>query len=214
MNEERHVLIVDDDPSILEVLDARLCAAGFVVHGAGDGPAALRILKSRQIDILVSDMKMPEMSGMELLTQARASHPRLPIIFLTAYGTIPDAVHAVQAGAVDYLTKPFDGRELVKKIQTILARSQYPQQEPDKGGFIWGKSPAMLELHGLLQKVAVSNANVLILGESGVGKECIAKLLHNFSGRQDTPYIVVDCGFNKRLYLVKRFTIKLHSGQL
>jgi len=126
MNEERHVLIVDDDPSILEVLDARLCAAGFVVHGAGDGPAALRILKSRQIDILVSDMKMPEMSGMELLTQARASHPRLPIIFLTAYGTIPDAVHAVQAGALDYLTKPFDAKMLLLKIQeslTLAAKS-------------------------------------------------------------------------------------------
>ncbi len=195
MNEERHVLIVDDDPSILEVLDARLCAAGFVVHEAGDGPAALQILKNHKIDILVSDMKMPEMSGMELLAQARISHPRLPVIFLTAYGTIPDAVHAVKAGAVDYLTKPFDGRELVNKIQVILSRPQLPVQEQGKGdGFVWGSSPAMRELHGMLQKVAASNANVLILGESGVGKECIAKLLHNASGRQDTPYIVVDCG--------------------
>ncbi len=195
MNEERHVLIVDDDPSILEVLDARLCAAGFVVHEAGDGPAALQILKNHKIDILVSDMKMPEMSGMELLAQARISHPRLPVIFLTAYGTIPDAVHAVKAGAVDYLTKPFDGRELVNKIQVILSRPQLPVQEQGKGdGFVWGSSPAMRELHGMLQKVAASNANVLILGESGVGKECIAKHLHNASGRQDTPYIVVDCG--------------------
>jgi DNA-binding NtrC family response regulator len=195
MNEERHVLIVDDDPSILEVLDARLCAAGFVVHEAGDGPAALQILKSHQIDILVSDMKMPEMSGMELLAQARITHPRLPVIFLTAYGTIPDAVHAVKAGAIDYLTKPFDGRELVNKIQVILSRPQLPVQEQSKGnGFVWGSSPAMRELHGMLQKVAASNANVLILGESGVGKECIAKHLHNASGRQDTPYIVVDCG--------------------
>ncbi len=195
MSEERHILIVDDDPSILEVLDARLCAAGFVVHEAGNGPAALQILKSRKIDILVSDMKMPKMSGIELLSHARTSHPRLPVIFLTAYGTIPDAVHAVKAGAVDYLTKPFDGKDLVKKIQAILSRPQYPVQEQGKDeGFVWGSSPTMLELHGMLQKVAASNANVLILGESGVGKECIAKQLHSASGRQDAPYIVVDCG--------------------
>ena len=195
MSEGRHVLIVDDDPNILEVLDARLCAAGFVVHGAEDGPAALHILKNQKIDILVSDMKMPAMSGMELLAHARISHPRLPVIFLTAYGTIPDAVHAVKAGAVDYLTKPFDGRELVKKLQEILARPQYPVQEQVKGdGFVWGTSPAMQELQGMLQKVAASNANVLLLGESGVGKECIAKLLHNASGLLDNPYIVVDCG--------------------
>ncbi len=195
MSVERHVLIVDDDPNILEVLDARLCAAGFVVHEAEDGPTALQILKNQKVDILISDMKMPKMSGMELLAHARTSHPRLPVIFLTAYGTIPDAVHAVQAGAVDYLTKPFDGRELVKKLQEILARPQYPVQEQVKGdGFVWGTSAAMQELHGMLQKVAVSNANVLILGESGVGKECIAKLLHNASGLLDNPYIVVDCG--------------------
>ncbi len=195
MSEQRHVLIVDDDPSILEVLDARLCAAGFVVHEAGNGPAALQILKSQAIDILVSDMKMPGMSGIELLAQARISHPRLPVIFLTAYGTIPDAVHAVKAGAVDYLTKPFDGRDLVKKIQTILSHQQYPIQEQVKSdGFVWGSSPAMQELHEMLQKVAASNANVLILGESGVGKECIAKHLHNASGRPGAPYIVVDCG--------------------
>ncbi|MFH0780413.1 MAG: sigma-54 dependent transcriptional regulator [Pseudomonadota bacterium] len=195
MNAERHVLIVDDDPNILEVLDARLCAAGFVVHEAGNGPAALQLLKNQKIDILVSDMKMPEMSGMELLTEARASHPHLPVIFLTAYGTIPDAVEAVKAGAIDYLTKPFDGRQLVKKILEILSNSHSPDQKlTEDAGFIWGTSPAMQELREMLQKVASSNANVLILGESGVGKECIAKLIHNSSGKQDSPYIVVDCG--------------------
>jgi len=195
MKEPSHVLIVDDDPHILEVLNARLSAAGFIVHVAGDGKAALQILKNQSIDILVSDMKMPEMSGIELLAQARLSHPRLPVVFLTAYGTIADAVHAVKAGAVDYLTKPFDGRELVKKIEGILVRPHIVEPDSDyQGGFVWGTSPAMFELHGMVQKVAASNANVLILGESGVGKECIAKLLHSTSGRQDGPYIVVDCG--------------------
>ena len=195
MKEPSQVLIVDDDPLILEVLNARLSAAGFVVHSAGDGTTALQILKNQSIDILVSDMKMPGMSGMELLAQARIIHPRLPVVFLTAYGTIPDAVHAVKAGAVDYLTKPFDGRELVKKIEAILVRPQILEPNSNyQGGFVWGTSSAMSELHDMAQKVAASNANVLILGESGVGKECIAKLLHSTSGRQDSPYIVVDCG--------------------
>lgn len=195
MNAGKHVLIVDDDPNILEVLDARLSAAGFVVHEAGNGPSALQILKSQNIDILVSDMKMPEMSGMELLAEARTSHPLLPVIFLTAYGTIPDAVDAVKAGAVDYLTKPFDGRQLVKKILEILSNNHFPEHKlTENTGFIWGTSLAMLELRQKLEKVAASNANVLILGESGVGKECIAKLIHSTSGRQDSPYIVVDCG--------------------
>ncbi len=195
MKEPSQVLIVDDDPLILEVLNARLSAAGFVVHSAGDGTTALQILKNQSIDILVSDMKMPGMSGMELLAQARIIHPRLPVVFLTAYGTIPDAVHAVKAGAVDYLTKPFDGRELVKKIEAILVRPQILEPNSNyQGGFVWGTSSAMSELHDMAQKVAASNANVLILGESGVGKECIAKLLHSTSCRQDSPYIVVDCG--------------------
>lgn len=196
MSDGRQVLIVDDDPNILEVLEARLSAAGYVVHKAEDGQKALRLLKNIRVDILVSDMKMPAMSGLELLAQARIDHPRLPVIFLTAYGTIPDAVHAVKAGAIDYLIKPFDGRELVAKIKEILtSRAQLPL--PASNGqdtFIWGKSPAMLELQRMLQKVAVSNANVLILGESGVGKECIAKSLHSSSNRRDNPYIVVDCG--------------------
>lgn len=198
MSEAQCVLIVDDDPSILEVLEARLQAAGYLVRRASSGPAALELLKKHPVDILVSDMKMPEMSGIELLAEAIGIHPHLPVIFLTAYGTIPDAVDAVKAGAVDYLTKPFDGKELVKKIRTILSSAPESPSPPrplaDDDGFIWGASPAMVELKTMLQKVAGSNANVLILGESGVGKEYIAKLLHNTSGRRDNPYVVVDCG--------------------
>jgi DNA-binding NtrC family response regulator len=198
MSESHCVLIVDDDPSILEVLEARLQAADFKVLRASSGPSALELLRTHPVDILVSDMKMPEMSGVELQAEAYAILPDLPVIFLTAYGTIPDAVDAVKAGAVDYLTKPFDGKDLVKKIRTILATvPELPATAASlhgDSGFIWGSSPAMLELKAMLQKVAPSNANVLILGESGVGKEYIAKLLHTASSRRDSPYIVVDCG--------------------
>jgi DNA-binding NtrC family response regulator len=197
MNLATHVLIVDDDPSILEVLEARLTAAGFTVHKASSGPEALEILQRKHTDILVSDIKMPEMSGLQLLEKTRTILPRLPVIFLTAYGTIPDAVEAVKAGAIDYLTKPFDGKDLVRKIEHIIA-TNLPQptdsQPEDDGGIVWGKSVAMTELKELLLKVAASNANILILGESGVGKESVARMLHNYSPRKDKPYVVVDCG--------------------
>lgn len=195
MSKQNHVLIVDDDVSILEVLEARLLAAEFTVTKANSGKAALQILSRNTVDILVSDIKMPEMSGMELLEKVSEIHPYLPVIFLTAHGTIPGAVDAVKAGAIDYLTKPFDGRELVKKIEDILSiHSTEVVDEEETSGFIWGKSSAMADLKQLLLKVAGSSANVLILGESGVGKECIARLLHQLSPRNSSPYVVVDCG--------------------
>lgn len=197
MNKAVNVLIVDDDSSILEVLEARLTAAGFSTHKAGSGPEALKILKKKQVDIVVSDIKMPEMSGMELLEKTRTIYPQLPIIFLTAYGTIPDAVEAVKSGAVDYLTKPFDGKELVAKIEDVLANVPQGPGDAEAGDqeeIFWGASKTMTTLKRVLLKVAASNANVLILGESGVGKECVARMLHNASPRKDQPYIVVDCG--------------------
>lgn len=195
MNTQSHVLIVDDDVSILEVLEARLIAAGFSVTKANSGKSALQFLKKNTVDVLVSDIKMPEMSGMELLEKVSEILPYLPVIFLTAHGTIPGAVDAVKAGAIDYLTKPFDGKDLVKKISEILSRDGGKKTvDTENSGFIWGKSQVMDNLKQLLHKVAGSNANVLVLGESGVGKECIARLLHQLSPRSTSPYVVVDCG--------------------
>jgi DNA-binding NtrC family response regulator len=200
---EVNILIVDDDPNILEVLDARLTAAGFRVHKAGSAKAAVQLLKKMPIALMISDMKMPAMGGMDLLAKMQQILPDLPVIFLTAYGTIPGAVNALKQGAVDYMSKPFDGRELIAKIHDILANHQpaNPQLAIDQSGsvgieenFYWGKSPAMEALYQITKKVAASNANVLILGESGVGKECIAKYIHQDSLRKDHPYIVVDCG--------------------
>ena len=197
MINNKRVMIVDDDPSLLEVLDARLSAAGFTVFKASSGAEALKILKKQTIDLLVSDMKMPNMSGMELFEKVCETHPFLPVIFLTAYGTVPDAVDAIKAGAVDYLTKPFEGKDLVRRIKDLLQEIDTPEEtfaDIVDDDFFWGTSEAMSELRALLQRVAGSNANVLVLGESGVGKECIAKLIHMSSARQDKPYIVVDCG--------------------
>lgn len=201
MTDRIKILIVDDDPNILEVLDARLTAAKFNVIKTGDAPSAIEILMKESIDLMISDMKMPAMSGMDLFAEIKQTLPELPVIFLTAYGTIPDAVDALKKGAVDYISKPFDGRELINKINLILADRQpardedsTPLPQDDQDGFYWGKSPAMKELHRIARKVAASSVSVLILGESGVGKECIARFIHDNSLRKPHPYIVVDCG--------------------
>jgi len=193
------ILIVDNDPSILEVLEARLSASNFKVLKAKDAAGAEKILKDqRGVDLLVSDIKMPGKSGMELFTDVRKSLPDLPVIFLTAYGTIPDAVDAIKLGAADYISKPFDGRELIKKINAMMAlRGTGIGTEPMplvESGFYWGKSAAMKHLYTMVKKVAATQVNVLILGESGVGKECIAACIHKNSYRKKQPYMVVDCG--------------------
>ncbi len=194
----RRILIVDDDPSILEVLEARLSASGYQVAKAGDAAAAARILKEQSVDLMVSDIKMPQKSGMELFSEIRQTRPDLPVIFLTAYGTIPDAVDAIKMGAVDYVSKPFDGRTLIKKIDSVLASAgNLPAVKPPGGfdnGIFWGKSPGMKSLYQMVRKVADTDVSVLILGESGVGKECIARYIHKQSRRKQKPYIVVDCG--------------------
>lgn len=191
------ILIVDDDPHVLEVLQARLQASSFNVFKADNGPAALDILKKQEIDLLISDMKMPGMSGMDVLNKARGMKPGLPIIFLTAFGSIPDAVNAVKAGANDYLAKPFDGRELVAKLQKVLQKQPRPAKSQNKAllqDMENTLSPKMRDLYALVQKVAQSDVNVLILGDSGVGKERVARMIHQLSARGDEAFVVVDCG--------------------
>jgi len=192
------VLVVDDDVHILEVLTARLSSAGLQVLTATDAHRAMDLLKAHPVQLLISDVRMPGKGGMDLLAEALALRPDLPVIFLTAYGTIPDAVQAVKAGAVEYLTKPFDGRELLQKLQEIL-KKHYPRVggeglPPIHQVLSGGKSPAMSELYDLIDRIAPSDVNVLILGESGVGKERVARLIHQRGPRRDHPFVVVDCG--------------------
>jgi DNA-binding NtrC family response regulator len=191
------ILIVDDDQNVLEVLEARLQSAGFRIYKAENGRDAVRLIKDNKIDLMISDMKMPGMSGMEVLTKVRSLQPGLPIIFLTAYGTIPDAVKAVKAGAVDYLAKPFDGRELVYKLRQVLEDSPPLGAVKDDSvlhDMEMATSSKMKKLYAMVHRVAKSDVNVLILGESGVGKERIANLVHKLSPRSKQPFVVVDCG--------------------
>ncbi|MCP4746538.1 MAG: sigma-54-dependent Fis family transcriptional regulator [Desulfobacteraceae bacterium] len=192
------ILIVDDDLHVLEVLEARLQSSGFRIFRAENGHTALKLLKDQKMDLMISDMKMPDLSGMGVLEKARTIQPGLPIIFLTAYGTIPDAVKAVKAGAVDYLAKPFDGRDLVQKMRNVLDRGPHTTVADDEDSVFNDSknviSPKMKELFRLVERVAQSEVNVLILGESGAGKERIARLVHKLSARAKNPYVVVDCG--------------------
>ncbi len=202
MNKDRpqSVLVVDDDHNVLEVLDARLSSCGLQVLKTDNGHEALNILGNRQIDLVVSDVKMPAMDGMTLLSEIIRLRPGLPVVFLTAYANVPDAVKAVRSGAVDYIEKPFDGKRLTEKIQAMLQASENtaPAQAAGVASEVeinnHTQSPAMKNLHGLVKKVALSNVNVLILGESGVGKERIAHQIHQLGPRRENPFVVVDCG--------------------
>lgn len=189
------ILIVDDDPHILEVLEARLNAAGHETLQTTSAPLALEVLKRRKVDLVITDVRMPGMGGMELLQALRKVSPDLPVILLTAYGTIPDAVRAIKAGAVEYLTKPFDGRQLLRTIDSVLGgRSRAPGTAEGTEEFWIGVSPAMRELWALMERVSRTEVSVLILGESGVGKELVARFIHNKSPRSQGPFVVVDCG--------------------
>jgi DNA-binding NtrC family response regulator len=199
LNVQKRVLIVDDDPNVLEVLNARLLSSGYAVQKAKDGAEAVEIINNEKTDIVISDVKMPGMDGLELLNAIRAHIPEMPVIFLTAYANIPEAVQAVKSGAVDYLEKPFEGQDLVKKIQDALNTCSVPGDEDfenvsTEGDFFWGESQAMKSLYDLVHRVAASDVNVMIAGESGVGKERVASLIHNKGPRSAKPFIVVDCG--------------------
>ena len=190
MTIKQPILIVDDDPSILELLEHRFTSAGLSVLTASDGFQALDILKEQDAAAIVADIKMPGMDGMELLKEVRSTKPELPIIFITAYGTIPDAVDFLKAGAVDYIPKPFDGRQLLDKVYKLIDQGDAPTGEK----FYDGLSPKMKELENLVKRVTASDVSLIILGESGVGKERIARYIHQNGRRSGRPFTVVDCG--------------------
>ncbi|GFK92477.1 Transcriptional regulatory protein ZraR [Fundidesulfovibrio magnetotacticus] len=195
--DRKTILVADDDPHIQEVLDVRLSSAGYEVILAADGREALAELSRRPVDLVISDVRMPGLDGLELQARLEKIAPRLPIIFLTAFGSIQDAVTAIKSGAVDYLTKPFEGRELLDKVKQVLDRhgqGQAASPAAGDGGMWRTASQRMRDLAQVVEKVAPRDVNVLLLGESGTGKERIAHLIHELSPRREHPLVVVDCG--------------------
>jgi two-component system response regulator HydG len=196
------ILIVDDEESHRLMLRAHLEQEGFVTLEAIDGQEAIAKVAERNVDLILMDIRMPRLDGMEALLRIRQINPTVPVIMMTAYGSIDSAVQALQAGAADYLTKPLDSNELIVKVQKALRYHQleeenvlYREQLGIRFDFsrIIGKSAKMHELFDMLATVAPTEATVLLLGESGTGKEIIANAIHQNSQRKERPYVKVNC---------------------
>ena len=193
-----HILVVDDDPDLLRLLGMRLGAAGYRVDGVPSAEAALDRLALQRPQLVISDVQLPGADGLALFDAIRARHPSLPVILLTAHGTIPDAVEATARGVYTYLTKPFDGKALLETVAQALALSPPAPDAPTGDGGDWragivSRSPRMAELLEEARLVAASDASVLIRGESGTGKELLAQALHRASRRALRPFVAVNC---------------------
>lgn len=193
------VLVVDDDPSLLRLLTLRLQTAGYSVVGAESGEQALAQLAACRPDLVITDLRMEKMDGMELFEAIRRVNAVLPVIMLTAHGSIPDAVNATKRGIFSFLTKPFNGKDLLAEVERALTlgggRGEGSREEDGdwKEGVIT-RSPVMEDLLSRVQLAAQTDANVLLRGDSGTGKELLARAIHKASPRRDFPFVAINCG--------------------
>lgn len=196
------ILIVDDEKNYPLILSAVLEDEGFETLTANSGQEALKILKNSDVDLVLTDMKMPSMDGIQLLEHVRKKDPELPVIMMTAYGTVEKAVEAMQKGAYNYILKPFDNESMVIYVRKAIdmyrmvkenRRLRKAMESQYHFGNIIGKSSAMQDVFELIRKIAPTTATVLIEGESGTGKELVAKSLHFNSPRCEKPFIAVNC---------------------
>lgn len=195
-NKEK-VLIVDDDPSLLRLLGIRLSAAGYTVESADNGKMALGILKSFQPQLVISDLRMDGMDGMALFEKIRQQHANLPVIILTAHGTIPDAINATKQGVFSFLTKPFESKELLATVEQAI-RLQPNNENAQNSSDEWRseiicRSTVMKSLLQQTKQVAKSDFSLLINSQSGTGKELLAKAIHQASERKNKPFTAINC---------------------
>jgi two-component system response regulator GlrR len=193
------LLVVDDDADMLRLLSMRLTAAGYQVTAVTSAESALTQLEIEHPQLVLSDVRLPGRDGLQLFDEVRKRHPTLPVILLTAHGTIPDAVEATARGVFTYLTKPYDGRELLDKIAQALALGAHAPSAGTGGDESWraeivSRSNRMAELLAEARMVAKSDASVLLRGDSGAGKELLARAIHRASARADKPFVAVNCG--------------------
>lgn len=189
-----NLLLVDDDPSLLKLLGMRLMSEGFNVSTAESGPLALKVMAREHIDLVISDLCMDEMDGITLFEEIQKQQPSMPVIILTAHGSIPEAVSATQKGVFSFLTKPVDRDALYKAIDEALALKAPANNDVDWSQGIVTRSPIMLRLLEQAKMVAASDVSVLINGPSGSGKEVLAQAIHRASKRADKPFIAINCG--------------------
>ena len=180
------VLIVEDDCALREALVDTLRAAGIAVLSAADTAGALRMLESTELAMIVSDVQMPGPDGFELLSLVRRRRPDLPLVLMTAFGTVAQAVAAMREGASDYIVKPFDARALIEMVRRHLDRRA-------ECGEMVAADPESKRLAGLAQRIAETDATVLITGDSGTGKEVYARYIRDHSVRADKPYVAINC---------------------
>lgn len=187
------LLLVDDDPGLLKLLGMRLVSEGYSVVTAESGPEALRTLSRDKVDLVISDLRMDEMDGLQLFSEIQKVQPGMPVIILTAHGSIPDAVAATQQGVFSFLTKPVDKDALYKAIDDALEQSAPTTDERWRQAIVT-RSPLMERLLEQAGMVAQSDVSVLINGQSGTGKEIVAQAIHNASPRRDKPFVAINCG--------------------
>lgn len=196
---KQQILVADDEPNLRRVLEAQLRRDGFDVIGVEDGHQALEALGEHHVDLVITDLKMPRLDGMEVLKHLAAEYPRVPVIMITAHGTVDTAVEALKLGAFDYITKPFDRDELrgavMKAARTRELSQTTASNAIESGGRfqIIGRSPRMLEVFDVIERVADTPSTVLVTGESGTGKELVARALHEYSRRAKKPFVRVNC---------------------
>ncbi len=193
------ILIVDDELNMRLVLKALLNKEGYDVVTAADGFEALKILKGGDVEVVVTDMKMPKLDGMGLLERVIREYPSTPVIIITAHGTIATAVDALKKGAFDYITKPFDQDELKSVIHKAIKTRRLSEEELflspeeiDRQGIVGGSEP-MLKIYDTIKKVAPTSTTVLITGETGTGKDLIAYTIHKNSPRKSNPFVKINC---------------------
>ncbi|QFH72532.1 two-component system response regulator GlrR [Enterobacter sp. E76] len=187
------LLLVDDDPGLLKLLGLRLTSEGYSVQTAESGAEGLKVLGREQIDLVISDLRMDEMDGMALFSEIQKVQPGLPVIILTAHGSIPDAVAATQQGVFSFLTKPVDKDALYQAIDDALAHKNVGGDDEWQNTIVT-RSPIMLRLLEQARMVAQSDVSVLINGQSGTGKEVLAQAIHNASPRAKKAFIAINCG--------------------
>lgn len=197
MKKGGRVLIVDDEPNIRRILQAAFEKQGLEARIAESAEAALARLPSEPVDCVLTDVTMPGMNGYEFHRKLRETHPDMPVVIMTAYGTIPQAVQAIRDGAYEYVTKPFDLNSLIKVVRSAITHDA-PRKPRKRAGAaepvgVIAESPAMAEVLRVAERAADSRATVLLTGESGVGKEVIAKFIHARSPRSGEKFVAVSC---------------------
>ena len=195
--QNRKILVVDDEKNMRRVLAAMLNREGYISMEAENGQKALELFDKDQPACIITDLKMPDVDGLELLQRVKEKGPHVPVIMITAHGTVDTAVSAMKKGAFDYLTKPFDKAELLnvvgKAVNSLSKNLQEPSLDISEDAFITGNDPAMDETMKLVDRVSQTDITVLITGETGTGKELIARAIHLKCSRRDHPFVAINC---------------------